>query len=219
MLLAAPPLQAPDLRSDLDLTTEELVRLLDLADRVKRDPRAYAHALDGRYLSLLFEKPSLRTRFTFDLAIQQLGGGAVTQIGLLGDREPLADIARNLDRWTNAIVARVFSQNTIEELARHSRVPVINALSDLYHPCQILADVQTIRERFGRWEGFSSRAADDEDVHTLVIRKLKERAGEAGRQDPHRPQPQRAGVARRAPLAARRDRPHRRAARGVWRRC
>jgi ornithine carbamoyltransferase len=171
MLLAAPPLQAPDLRSDLDLTTEELVRLLDLADHVKRDPRAYAHALDGRYLSLLFEKPSLRTRFTFDLAIQQLGGGAVTQIGLIGDREPLADIARNLDRWTNAIVARVFSQNTIEELARHSRVPVINALSDLYHPCQILADVQTIRERFGRWEGLKLAYAGDGNniAHSLLL--------------------------------------------------
>ncbi len=171
MLLATPPLQAPDLRSDLDLTTEELVRLIDLADQLKRDPAAYAHALDGRYLSLLFEKPSLRTRFTFDLAIQQLGGGAVTQIGPIGDREPLADIARNLDRWTNAIVARVFSQNTIEELARWSRVPVINALSDLYHPCQILADVQTIRERFGRWEGLKLAYVGDGNniAHSLLL--------------------------------------------------
>jgi ornithine carbamoyltransferase len=171
MLLAAPPLQAPDLRSDLDLTTEELVRLIDLADDLKRNPAAYVHALDGRYLSLLFEKPSLRTRFTFDLAIQQLGGGAVTQIGPIGDREPLADIARNLDRWTNAIVARVFSQNTIEELARWSRVPVINALSDLYHPCQILADVQTIRERFGRWEGLKLAYVGDGNniAHSLLL--------------------------------------------------
>lgn len=171
MLLAAPPLQAPDLRSDLDLTPAELVRLLDLADRVKREPAAFAHALDGRYLSLLFEKPSLRTRFTFDLAIQQLGGGAVTQIGPIGDREPIADIARNLDRWTNAIVARVFSQNTIEELARWSRVPVINALSDLYHPCQILADVQTIREHFGRWEGLKLAYVGDGNniAHSLLL--------------------------------------------------
>jgi len=171
MLLAAPPLQAPDLRSDLDLTTEEVVRLIDLADDLKRNPAAYVHALDGRYLSLLFEKPSLRTRFTFDLAIQQLGGGAVTQIGPIGDREPLADIARNLDRWTNAIVARVFSQNTIEELARWSRVPVINALSDLYHPCQILADVQTIRERFGRWEGLKLAYVGDGNniAHSLLL--------------------------------------------------
>ncbi len=171
MLLAAPPLQAPDLRSDLDLTIEELVRLIDLADDLKRNPASYAHTLDGRYLSLLFEKPSLRTRFTFDLAIQQLGGGAVTQIGPIGDREPLADIARNLDRWTNAIVARVFSQNTIEELARWSRVPVINALSDLYHPCQILADVQTIRERFGRWEGLKLAYVGDGNnvAHSLLL--------------------------------------------------
>lgn len=171
MLLAPTPLQAPHLRSDLDLTTEELVRLIDLADRLKSHPATYSQALAGRYLSLLFEKPSLRTRFTFDLAIQQLGGGAVTQIGPIGDREPLADIARNLDRWTNAIVARVFSQDTIEELARCSRVPVINALSDLYHPCQILADVQTIRERFGRWEGLKLAYVGDGNniAHSLLL--------------------------------------------------
>ncbi|GAB4365605.1 MAG: ornithine carbamoyltransferase [Bryobacter sp.] len=140
---------AADLLSDLSLTTAELRSLLDLAANVKRNPTRYATALRYRYLSLLFEKPSLRTRLTFELAIKQLGGDAVVSMGPIGDREPLKDVARNLDRWTNGIVARVFSQQTIEELAQWSSVPVINALSDLYHPCQAFADLQTIEERFG----------------------------------------------------------------------
>src|SRR4051812_23857557 len=146
-------MHARDLTSDLDLTREELVELLETAARIKQNPARYAHALEGRYISLLFEKPSLRTRLTFELAIKQLGGDAVTSIGIIGDREPLKDIARNLDRWTNAIVARTFTQATIEQLAQWSSVPVINALSDLYHPCQALADMQTIRERFGDFHG------------------------------------------------------------------
>jgi ornithine carbamoyltransferase len=104
-------------------------------------------------VALLFEKPSLRTRLTFELAIRQLGGNSVFCDGPVGGREPLKDVARNLDRWVNGIVARVFAQETIEELAQWASVPVINALSDLYHPCQALADVQTIRERFGALRG------------------------------------------------------------------
>ncbi|MGA2183410.1 MAG: ornithine carbamoyltransferase [Bryobacteraceae bacterium] len=144
---------ARDLRSDLDMMAEELGSLLELAAAVKNTPAHYAHALDGTYLSLLFEKPSLRTRMTFELAIKQLGGDAVLSTGRIGDREPLKDIARNLDRWTHGIVARTFSQQTIDELAHWSSVPVINALSDLYHPCQALADFQTLEEQFGSLEG------------------------------------------------------------------
>ena len=121
-------MSAPDLRSDLDLSVEETMRLLRLAIDMKRDPAHYATALQGRSLSLLFEKPSLRTRLTFELAIQQLGGYAVTSIGMIGDREPLKDVARNLDRWTQGIVARVFAQSTIEGLAEWSRVPVISVV-------------------------------------------------------------------------------------------
>src|SRR5437868_9782772 len=144
---------AKHLSSDLDLSLEALEYALDLAGQIKRTPPRFTQALAGRYLSLLFEKPSLRTRLTFELAIKQLGGDAVAVIGPIGDREPLKDVARNLDRWTNAIVARVFSQQTIEGLAQWSSVPVINALSDLYHPCQALADVQTMIERFGTLAG------------------------------------------------------------------
>ena len=100
-----------DLTCDLDLSPEELLDLLDLTHKVKASPTRYAKALSGCYLSLLFEKPSLRTRLTFELAIKQLGGDSVSSIGPIGDREPLKDIARNLDRWTNGIVARTFSQS------------------------------------------------------------------------------------------------------------
>ena len=142
-----------DLLRDLDLTNDELNHLLDLAAEVKHAPRNYARALDGKAIALLFEKPSLRTRLTFELAIRQLGGESVFVEGPVGGREPLKDVARNLDRWVNGIVARVFAQETIEELAQWASVPVINALSDLYHPCQALADVQTIRERLGDLRG------------------------------------------------------------------
>ena len=155
---AAPPsaplvLAAGDLLSDLSLSASELRALLDLAHSIKRNPTRYASSLRHRYLSQLFEKPSLRTRLTFELAIMQLGGDAVSSVGPIGDREPTKDIARNLDRWTNAIVARTFRQDTIDELAKWSSVPVINALSDLYHPCQVFADMQTIEERFGSAKG------------------------------------------------------------------
>ncbi len=104
-------------------------------------------------MSLLFEKPSLRTRLTFELAIKQLGGDSVNYAGPIGEREPIKDVTRNLERWTQCIVARVFAQSTIEELAKWSHVPVINALSDRFHPCQILADMLTLQERFGRLDG------------------------------------------------------------------
>jgi ornithine carbamoyltransferase len=164
-------MQARDFTHDLQLTTDELDELLTLAIAVKEDPARYAAALSGRYLSLLFEKPSLRTRLTFELAIKQLGGDAVTSVGLIGDREPLKDIARNLDRWTNAIVARTFLQSTIEELAHWSSVPVINALSDLYHPCQALADMQTLRERFGTLRGLHLAFVGDGNnvAHSLML--------------------------------------------------
>ena len=107
----------------------------------------------GKSIAMLFEKPSLRTKLTFDLAMSQMGGTAVFMEGPIGIREPLKDVARNLDRWCNGIVARVFAQSTVEGLAQWSSVPVINALSDAWHPCQALADVLTIRERFGTLQG------------------------------------------------------------------
>lgn len=144
---------AGNLLSDMDLSVEALTHLLGLAEQIKRTPARFSKSLAGRYLSLLFEKPSLRTRLTFELAIKQLGGDAVNYAGPIGEREPIKDVTRNLERWTQCIVARVFAQSTIEELAKWSHVPVINALSDRYHPCQILADMLTLQERFGRLDG------------------------------------------------------------------
>jgi ornithine carbamoyltransferase len=164
-------LRSQDVTRDLDLTSEEVGYLLELCQKVKKTPSRYADALSGRYLSLLFEKPSLRTRLTFELAIKQLGGDAVTVTGLIGDREPIKDVARNLDRWTQGIVARVFFQRTIDELAKWSNVPVINALSDLYHPCQALADVFTLKEKFGSLRGLKvSFVGDGNNVaHSLML--------------------------------------------------
>ena len=172
--MAAPSFAEPivqNLTQDLDLSSEALARVLDLAAQVKRTPLRFAQSLTGRYLSLLFEKPSLRTRMTFELAIKQLGGDAVNYAGPIDGREPVKDVARNLERWTQYIVARVFSHSTIEELARWVRVPVINALSDLYHPCQALADVQTIKERFGRWDGLKLAFIGDGNnvAHSLML--------------------------------------------------
>jgi ornithine carbamoyltransferase len=166
---------AINLRHDLDLSTDDLVRLLDLTHQVKQSRPRFASALKGRYITLLFEKPSLRTRFTFELAIKQLGGDCVTQVGPVGEREPLKDVARNLDRWTDAIVARVFSQKTIDDLAEWSRVPVINALSDLYHPCQALADMFTLKEQFGRLKGLKLAYVGDGNnvAHSLLLNAVR----------------------------------------------
>jgi ornithine carbamoyltransferase len=162
---------AANLRHDTDFSTEQLTAVLDLSQQVKQSRQRYASALKGRYASLLFEKPSLRTRLTFELAIKQLGGDCVTQVGLIAEREPLKDVARNLARWTDAIVARTFTQETIEELARWSGLPVVNALSDLYHPCQALADMLTLKERFTKLRGIKLAYVGDGNnvAHSLLL--------------------------------------------------
>jgi ornithine carbamoyltransferase len=160
-----------DLRRDQDLTVAELRRLLDLAHHVKAHPKDYLDALRGHSLALLFEKPSLRTRLTFELAIAQMGGSSVTQTGMIGEREPLKDVARNLDGWVSGIVARTFSQQTVDDLAHWADIPVINALSDLYHPCQALADLQTIEERYGGLKGVKLTFIGDGNnvAHSLML--------------------------------------------------
>lgn len=166
---------AQDLLRDLDLTDDELSSLLELAAEVKHSPGDFAQVLCGRSISLLFEKPSLRTRLTFELAIKQLGGDSVSCEGPIGGREPLKDVARNLDRWVNGIVARTFLQDTIEQLARWSSVPVINALSDLYHPCQALADILTLKEQFGRLRGLKLTFVGDGNnvAHSLMLTAVR----------------------------------------------
>jgi ornithine carbamoyltransferase len=170
-----PRIAAPDFTRDLDISQDELLALLDLTLQLKGNPRRFATALAGRYITLLFEKPSLRTRFTFELAIKQLGGDSVLSVGPIGDREPLKDVARNFDRWTNGIVARTFSQQTIDDLAHWSSVPVINALSDRFHPCQALADVFTLQERFGDVRGLKLAFVGDGNnvAHSLMLASLR----------------------------------------------
>jgi len=174
-MTAAPPqilkIAHRDFTQDLDITRDELLALLDLATAVKRAPAKFSSALAGKSIALLFEKPSLRTRMTFELAIQQLGGFSILNDAPIGAREPLKDVARNLDRWVSGIVTRTFLQKTVDDLARWSAVPVINALSDMWHPCQALADMQTLHERFGALRGLKLAFVGDGNnvAHSLML--------------------------------------------------
>jgi len=135
-----------------DLSHDDVLRLFRVAAELKQQLKAGRHssALAGRTLALIFEKPSLRTRVTFEVGLIQLGGRGVYlssgEIGM-GSRESVPDVARNLSRWVDGIVARVYSHATVEGLARHANIPVINGLSDLEHPCQAVADFFTLWER------------------------------------------------------------------------
>jgi ornithine carbamoyltransferase len=140
------------------LTRAELDEILHLSARLKRDLKAGQRPpmLAGKTLAMIFEKPSLRTRVTFEVGMTQLGGYAVylTPADIrLGERESVADIARNLERWVDFIMARTNAHQTLVELATHANVPVINGLSDLRHPCQVLSDCFTLIERRGRLDG------------------------------------------------------------------
>jgi len=140
-----------DLLSFKDWTAEQLHNLLTLAKTIKKNPAGYRKALDGLSIVALFEKPSLRTRVSFDIGINKLGGHMVyldTQSNKLTGREDVKDMGANLACWADAIVSRVFSHNTLEQLAESSKVPVINALCDMYHPCQAVADYLTISEHY-----------------------------------------------------------------------
>jgi len=143
-----------DLLSISDLNRKEIEYLMEQAWRMKRE--GSPPLLSGRTLALLFEKPSLRTRVSFEIAMYQLGGHGIylspEEVGL-GKRESIADVARVLSRYVDAIAARTFSQDTLRTLASYSSVPVINALSDQEHPCQALSDLFTIYEKKGRLTG------------------------------------------------------------------
>ena len=145
-----------DLLSIADLNREEIEHLIEQARRMKQE--GAPPLLSGRTLAFLFVKPSLRTRVSFEIAMYQLGGHAIylspEEVGM-GKREPIADIARVLSRYVDVIAARTFSQETVQILAGHSSVPVINALSNLEHPCQALSDIFTIYERKERLPGLT----------------------------------------------------------------
>jgi len=135
-----------------DWTPERLLGTLDLAARLKRDPTAAGRPLEGRTLAMIFVKSSTRTRVSFEVGTHQLGGQALflsSRDIQLGRGEPIADTARVLSRYVHGIMIRTFAQADVEALAEHGSVPVINGLTDLLHPCQIMADLQTIREELG----------------------------------------------------------------------
>ena len=171
---ACEALRGRDLCSIADLTSSEVAAILDLAHDVKANPAAFRHALDAKQMVMFFEKASLRTRLTFEAAINTLGGNAIfvdqTQ-SPLGERESIADMARNLERWMSLMVLRTYSHDTITEMAGHAAIPVINALSDYEHPCQSLADFVTLEEQFGSVKGLEfAYVGDGNNVcHSLML--------------------------------------------------
>ena len=167
-----------DLVLDTDLNRAETETLLRLAAEIRRVPGRFRTALAGRILALVFEKPSLRTRVTFEVAMKSMGGDSIfldSRGEPLGQREPVADVARNLERWVDGIAARTFRHSTVEDLAQWARIPVINALSDRAHPCQALADFLTLRDSFGRLKGLKLAYVGDGNnvAHSLLLTGAK----------------------------------------------
>jgi ornithine carbamoyltransferase len=172
--LAAPILLVNDLLTGAEWGAAQTRELLALTADVKAHSERYASTLRGKTLAMIFEKPSLRTRVTFEVGIQSMGGSVVfldqTQ-ARLGERESIADVARNLERWVQGIVARVYEQRVLEQMAANANIPVINALSDRFHPCQALADFFTLQEKFGDLRGFRlAYVGDGNNVcHSLIF--------------------------------------------------
>ena len=179
-ILGETRLRGRDILGIETLTQDEILLLLDVAMRLK------AHKFDetqtlfakGQTLAMLFEKPSLRTRVTFEAGMTQLGGHAIYLEGRLGVRETVPDVARNLERWIDGIMARTFDHQAVLELAEYAQIPVINGLSDREHPCQALADFQTLAERFGGLQALPgltlSYVGDGNNVaHSLMLLAAK----------------------------------------------
>ncbi len=163
-----------DLLTFADWTPEAMTRLLALASEIKHSPASYSQVLAGKSVVGLFEKPSLRTRVSFEIGINKLGGHMVyldSQAGKLVGREDAQDMAANLACWADAIVARVYSHDTLVQFSEAARVPVVNALCDRYHPCQALADYLTVFEQFGNTAGRTMAYVGDGNnvTHSLLI--------------------------------------------------
>jgi ornithine carbamoyltransferase len=162
-----------DILTGTEWNAGRVQELFQLSGDVKARPNQYATTLAGRFLALILEKPSLRTRVTFEVGMRSLGGTAIfldQTVSRLGERESIPDVARNLSRWVHGIVARVFEQSELEQLAEYASVPVINALSDRFHPCQAYADFFTLRERYGTLRGLKlAYVGDGNNVcHSLI---------------------------------------------------
>lgn len=147
-----------DLTCIKDLSSQDILKLLDLTKNVKLNPKKFSKKLFGKTLGLIFEKPSNRTRVSFEVGMFQLGGTTIyldSQHIQIGKRETTHDIALTLSRYLSGIAVRTFSQKIIEELAKFATIPVINGLSDASHPCQALADIFTVQERFKKFKGIT----------------------------------------------------------------
>ena len=171
-------LSVQDLLADQNLTRDDLKLIFGLSRLVKAVPNEFSQVLRGKQLAMIFEKPSLRTRTTFEVGMTSLGGFAVHLDHTrprLGEREAIKDIARNLERWVHAIVARTFAHESVLELAANASIPVINALTDLFHPCQALADFFTLQEKFGSLKGLKLAFVGDGSsvCHSLMIMGAK----------------------------------------------
>src|SRR5271157_4547068 len=171
-------LSVSDLLADTDLSPRDLRLIFELTERVKASPGAYAQALEGKQLALIFEKASLRTRVTFEVGMTSMGGFAIYLDHAkprLGERESIKDVARNLERWVDGIVARTYAHSAVVELANHASIPVINALTDLLHPCQALGDYFTLHEKFGDLKGLKLAFVGDGNnvCHSLMIMGAK----------------------------------------------
>ena len=171
--LAIPVSIAKDLLTGAEWSPADARDLIQRTADIKARPSRYATTLRGKHIALIFEKPSLRTRVTFEVGIQSMGGNVVfldhTQ-ARLGERESIPDVARNLERWVQGIVARVYEQRVLDEMADTIDIPVVNALSDRFHPCQALADFFTLEEKFGALRGFKlTYVGDGNNVcHSLI---------------------------------------------------
>ena len=176
----APLTLTKDLLTGMEWNPAQVRELLHLAADVKAHPDRYRGALAGRFLALIFEKPSLRTRVTFEVGISSLGGASVfldhTE-SKLGQRESIPDVAKNLERWVQGIVARTFTQESIDALAENACVPVIIARSDRYHPCQALSDFFTLEERFGGLRGLKVAYVGDGNNVCHSLLSIGARAG------------------------------------------
>jgi ornithine carbamoyltransferase len=164
---------SPDLVTGMEWGVSQVREVLQLAADVKARPDRYRGALGGRFLAMIFEKPSLRTRVTFEVGISSLGGTAIFldhKGTRLGEREAIRDVAKNLERMVHGIAARLHSQAALDELAQHAHIPVINALTDRYHPCQAISDFFTLQERFGNTRGLKlAYVGDGNNVcHSLI---------------------------------------------------
>ncbi len=162
-----------DLLTGMEWSAARVQELFQLSADVKARPDQYSSALAGRFLVLILEKPSLRTRVTFEVGMRSLGGTAIfldQTVSRLGERESIPDVSRNLSRWVHGIVARVFEQRELQQLAEFASIPVINALSDRFHPCQAYADFFTLHERYGTLRGLKlAYVGDGNNVcHSLI---------------------------------------------------